>query len=782
MCEMSEERTNYIRTSLMYTDLTREVLFKVFKYLIKSEDITGFLSSLEEQNILRELFKKNVINRYDYDLVSGQVLNLDRFDISLLIRVILNLCKDNIQKQQSGWQTKPHPKDEGLSADLLRLRDVRNKIIGHRADAKLSEAEYEKTWAKIKAILLRVVERVDSKPCENFERRINKYKQINVDTDNARVKRLLDELPSYKKEFDHLQEKVEELSRRSQEFQVYFQTTPERFVRYIKLLFDGGHIVLCGILDKKLGDKDLSEFLEKKKEALTRNIEEKFFSCLFQQESCSDYKNWDVFLLASVLLFMFDDDQSQNEIMNIGLIKSVRVNYAVLALQSLDADDFMINWTDLIVCLKDLSRNIAEDERLKVGHLIERYKKKEEGGCDAEEYFKQIKESGVEVKTLNDVYNETITELKDNLNQLSQKDITFKQKHVFEFKLLTTCENEEIKKRAEVLLENNLQASIQNLDQSSDILRGETDKLVASIATHPDVEPVEVKQKCIILSFKCSTPGGLVHILDNITHGDQFRSTFRNIANELHYIYGYAFLIQGKCTLESVSRVSKMINKSTTNEASSKEISIPLECSSVDGITSVLSAKKQEKTTNSLNRIAEQMSAKFNETISIKLIPDMMEFRNVCKDTDSEGSSSLGSYEFETEELVPVKIDKIADDEKTEESAQQLLYDEKMNEYAIENKESEGNVQTITDTFQTIDFGQECMSEVDIACAGILPENTSHNRIEDVILGEKRTKSELEEEQRIQKQIKMLHDYGRQDEGILFDIIVIVHHNKVKQY
>ncbi|XP_060580534.1 uncharacterized protein LOC132737291 [Ruditapes philippinarum] len=552
-----EERTYYIRTSLMYTDLTREVLFKVFKYLIKSEDITDFLSSPEQQNILRELFQKNVINRYDYDLVSGQGLNLERFDISLLIRLILNLCKDNKQKPQSGWQTKPHPKDEGLGADLLQLRDVRNKIIGHRADAKLSEAEYEKTWAKITAILLRVVERVDSKPSENFEQRINKYKHINVDTDNAKVKRLLDELLSNKKDFDRHQEKVNAFKL---QFQVYFQTTPERFVRYIKLLFDGGHIVLCGILKKKLGDNDLLEFLEKKKETLTRNIEEKFTSCLFQQESCSDYKKWDVFLLASVLLFTFDDDLSQNEIMNIGLIKSARVNYAVLALQSLDADDFMMNWTDLIVCLKDLSRNIADDDKLQVENLIERYKKEDEGGCDAEEYFKQIRESGVEEKTLNDVYKETITELKDSLNKLSQKYITFNQKHVFEFKLLTSCENEEIKKRAENLLENNLQASIQNLDQASDILRGDTDKLVASIAAHPDVEPVEVKQKCIILSFKCSSPGGLVHILD-ITHGDQFRSTFRNITDELHYIYGYAFLIQGKCTLESVSRVLKMINK-----------------------------------------------------------------------------------------------------------------------------------------------------------------------------------------------------------------------------
>jgi hypothetical protein len=72
----------------MYQDLTREVLFKVFKCLIKSDDITGFLSSLEQQNKLRELLKSHVLNQPDYNLVSGQILNLEKFDISLLVRLI----------------------------------------------------------------------------------------------------------------------------------------------------------------------------------------------------------------------------------------------------------------------------------------------------------------------------------------------------------------------------------------------------------------------------------------------------------------------------------------------------------------------------------------------------------------------------------------------------------------------------------------------------------------------------------------------------------------------
>jgi hypothetical protein len=157
----------------------------------------------------------------------------------------------------------------------------------------------------------------------------------------------------------------------------------------------------------KLGDQDLSDFLEGKKETLIRNIDEKYSRCLYSQESCSDYKTWDVYLLASILLLTFDNDLSQKEIMYIERIKSAMVNYAALAFRSLDAVDFLTNWTDLIICLKDLSSNIAEDDKLQIENLIERYKNKDEGGCDAEEYFKQLRESGVEVKTLNDIYNGT---------------------------------------------------------------------------------------------------------------------------------------------------------------------------------------------------------------------------------------------------------------------------------------------------------------------------------------------------------------------------------------
>ncbi|XP_060577203.1 GTPase IMAP family member 8-like [Ruditapes philippinarum] len=163
----------------------------------------------------------------------------------------------------------------------------------------------------------------------------------------------------------------------------------------------------------------------------------------------------------------------------------------------------------------------------------------------------------------------------------------------------------------------------------------------------------------------------------------------------------------------------------TTCESSSEQIRIPLKCSSVDGISSVLNAIKLEKTTNSLNRIAEQMSAEFNETVSIRLIPEKMELHNVFKKT--EGSSSPVKNEYKTEKWAPDEIDETdkdvlrrhAVDKQNAVSAAQSSSDDKMAEYAIENKEP----------------------ELETACG--FSRNTLQTRFKDVIVGVKRTESEL---------------------------------------
>ncbi|XP_053391800.1 uncharacterized protein LOC128554555, partial [Mercenaria mercenaria] len=342
MSDTPEERTYYLRSILMYMDLTKETILKVFRYLIKCEDIANFLESVDIKKKLKDLFKNKSLKKTEYNLVSYRP-NPDKFDIALLIKLIFGLCKNEIASPHLGWKAKPDPKDESLGADLIRLRNVRNTLIGHRADAKLSKAEYEKTRDKVQAILIRVIKNVDPSSKEDIERRIDEYTKLVVDTENTRVKTYLDQLLEYKNEYDILQDMAEEESKRSREFQVYFKTTPERYVRYIKLLFDGGRLVLGGILEREL-DKhgsSLVSLISNNREILESMVDKQYESHLFPLEPGKmDHTKWDVDLLASLILLVLPNI-SLDESSKIELIKDSRLCYAKNALRSLDADDFL---------------------------------------------------------------------------------------------------------------------------------------------------------------------------------------------------------------------------------------------------------------------------------------------------------------------------------------------------------------------------------------------------------------------------------------------------------
>ncbi|XP_053380192.1 uncharacterized protein LOC128548770 [Mercenaria mercenaria] len=647
MSDNTEERTYYVRTICMYMDLTKDTLLKLFKYLIKSDDITRFLTSNDTASTLLDLFKGDILNKTEINLLRSSWPNPEKFDIALLIRLIIGLCKTAVVEPQLGWKNRPHPKDESLGADLIRLRDVRNKLIGHRADAKLSKAEYEKIWDKVEAILLRVIGKVEPESKNDFVTTLNGYKQYELDTEHKKVKRYLDQLIEYQHEIEKLQNKVEELSKKSQEFHVYFETTQGHYVQYIKLLFDGGHLVLCGVFEREL--KKCSQGLEslfcENREILQSRVDEEYQSYLFPLvPNQINHTSWDVDLLASVILLVFTDI-SEDDISNIEKIKHARLNYAEDALRCLDQDKFRDIWTDLIISLKDLSMNIDKEKKLQVESFIALYKKKS-GGGDADEYLDQLRKRGVPVKTLKNIHSETVYQLRQLLRQLNERGIKFKTEHVLELKILTTCQNEEKKKHAEDFLEEHLEASLHGSDQPNKFIGIETNKFFASITTHPDVTPTGIKRGCIILSFASSTPGGLLHLLDYFD-SQHFNERLHNISNELHYLYEDAFLLQGYVTLENLSSTHAV----GSEENNSKNgLSLPLKCSSVEGLRHVLTTLKSDQTTNRLNSIADKISAELKETVTITVLPDLLSFKDVFEKTDSEAKVSRGNYEDEADD------------------------------------------------------------------------------------------------------------------------------------
>ena len=78
---------------------------------------------------------------------------VDQFDITLLYALIRNIssCPPPI----TGWGRPPtdHPRDVSLSANVERVRLIRNKVSGHSVDGKLDDQASEDYFGEISEIL-----------------------------------------------------------------------------------------------------------------------------------------------------------------------------------------------------------------------------------------------------------------------------------------------------------------------------------------------------------------------------------------------------------------------------------------------------------------------------------------------------------------------------------------------------------------------------------------------------------------------------------------------------
>ncbi|XP_060600021.1 uncharacterized protein LOC132753560 [Ruditapes philippinarum] len=626
------ERTYFLRTICMYMDLTKDTLLQLFRHLIKSENITEFLTDKDTKAKLRDMFKNSVLNKKEYTLVSSTWPEPEKFDIALLIRLILGLCRDRILGPQLGWHTNPQPMDTSLGADLLRLRNTRNKLIGHRESAKLDEAEYIHIFNKMEVILLRVFAAFDRGKMGNIKKTFCEYKDLYFETENGKMRRYLNELAEADNETKRLQSQVEELLKKSKEFQTFFKTTPERFVRYLKLLFDGGGTALRGILERELRkDKSLDFLISENKEILLQTIQEEYHHFLFPQGSGQiDHNCWDIGLLASVILLIFTDLR-MDEINKIEELKAARQNYAMHAISCLDADEFLEIWTDLISSLKHLSMGIEEGKKLYIENLIVRYKKRCNEG-DADDYLDQLRKAGAPVKTLECVYNEYMYQLAQRLRQLKERGLQFKCEHDLELKIMISCEDEEKKRNAEDVLEKKLRASLLQSHDGDSFLQMETDRFMSSITSHPNITPTGITRCCIMITFTCSTLDGVMHLLDYLSSQD-FLKRICNISNELSYLYEDTFLVQGYITLESLSSIQTADSQKHDSE---KGISLPLKCSSIEGMEHLLDTVQNVKTANTLNSIADKISEKLEETVFIHVTTNLFDFRDVFNDAGAQ--------------------------------------------------------------------------------------------------------------------------------------------------
>lgn len=145
--QSTQETTNLARIVRVIlgpcSDILRDVLEKEISAGTLSSKVKLFIANLPKK-------KKPSISKEQEQLVYGE--DYKKFDISLLYFLLRNMCSISTRTHQ--WGNDPDPKDRSLSANIERIRFIRNEYYGHFADFLLSNEVFEQKWKKIYQIII----------------------------------------------------------------------------------------------------------------------------------------------------------------------------------------------------------------------------------------------------------------------------------------------------------------------------------------------------------------------------------------------------------------------------------------------------------------------------------------------------------------------------------------------------------------------------------------------------------------------------------------------------
>lgn len=140
--DSTRETTNLARIARIILgpciDVLRDVLRKEITPSNLSQKLRTFLVNLPKN-------KKQPTSRDQESIVYGG--NYSRFDITLLYFLLRNMC--SIPEHGLKWGNKPNPTDRSVSANIERIRFIRNKYYGHVNHFAITDQDFLKRWTNL---------------------------------------------------------------------------------------------------------------------------------------------------------------------------------------------------------------------------------------------------------------------------------------------------------------------------------------------------------------------------------------------------------------------------------------------------------------------------------------------------------------------------------------------------------------------------------------------------------------------------------------------------------
>ncbi|XP_053389601.1 uncharacterized protein LOC128552574, partial [Mercenaria mercenaria] len=223
MSDSTESSAYFYRIITLVVDVGTVTLREVFYSKCPKATVTTLFTSPTISSEFIKLKSKKILTSIQYQQVTVNP-DPDTYDISLLITLLTNKKICEITEPAKGWGQIPPDTDLSLGADLLRVRDIRNQIVGHRPNAQLEEKEFQVLWGNIESLLVRIARHVGSteeakikqmiessktRVLEPLDDREKKLLQVFVEWQKKDTEKYQAQLLDVQKSLDHLHLKVD---------------------------------------------------------------------------------------------------------------------------------------------------------------------------------------------------------------------------------------------------------------------------------------------------------------------------------------------------------------------------------------------------------------------------------------------------------------------------------------------------------------------------------------------------------------------------------------------
>lgn len=142
-----KEIVNMLRVVYVINYLCTELFRDILRQHVTEIQMTG---RLLEEGTQKKLLKGNLgtdLKEILYPQNGCFISDYTSLDLSALYRLIRNVS--GIPAHQKGWGRSPNPSDHSVSANIERLRTIRNVDTAHGACKTLKEHEFQTLWKKI---------------------------------------------------------------------------------------------------------------------------------------------------------------------------------------------------------------------------------------------------------------------------------------------------------------------------------------------------------------------------------------------------------------------------------------------------------------------------------------------------------------------------------------------------------------------------------------------------------------------------------------------------------